>query len=236
MSQQSEVMGENLASFLASFDKEARMLKSITNLRALGSSCPAEVIGTLNKVNAVVENVESRMNLLEATLDAENQALDENMTVLRGLVEKQRDAIETMVDSDMPTFMGPMLAVDAAAVKYRPVEMAEFKRVPVSTRGRQTYEQINESFGCIYKLVSEKTAALSTSGGRKALGKGALLEFDKLKHVDHKGAVFITEPELRSTAIFASGEATGRAVLHTLRALQRVRVVRSSGENTFVLC
>jgi hypothetical protein len=47
--------------------------------------------------------------------------------------------------------------------------------------------------------------------------------------------VFLSEVELRSTAIFASGETTGRAILHTLRALQRIKVVRSGGENTFVL-
>ena len=89
--------------------------------------------------------------------------------------------------------------------------------------------------GCIYKLVSEKTAALATAVGRKALGKGALLEIESLKHVDHKGSVFLSEVELRSTAIFASGETTGRAILHTLRARQRIKVVRSGGENTFVL-
>jgi hypothetical protein len=40
-----------------------------------------------------------------------------------------------------------------------------------------------------------------------------------LKNADHT-AVFVTEAELRTTPIFEAGEATGKATLHTLRALQ----------------
>ena len=227
-------MSTNMSVFLQAVEKEARTLKAITNLRTLGPKCSKDVVAMLQKVEKAVQSVESSVNELDCTLDRENASLDENMEQLQRLAEQQGATIAAL-RGEMPTFMGPMLEVGAAATKYRPVEAVDFSRVPVSTRGRQTYEQVNESFGCIYKLVSEKTAALGTAAGRKALGKGALLEIESLKHADHKGSVFLSEVELRSTAIFASGETTGRAILHTLRALQRIRVIRSGGENTFVL-
>jgi hypothetical protein len=32
-----------------------------------------------------------------------------------------------------------------------------------------------------------------------------------------------------------AGESTGKATLHTLRALHRIKLIRSSGENTYIL-
>lgn len=228
--------GTNFSVYLQSFEKEAGVLKSITNLRNIGAECPRDVLDALKKVESVVNSTESCMNELERAVEADIKSLDENTAVLTEMVDKQRVAIDAMEKSDMPNFLKPMLNVGKAAAKYRPVEAAEFTKVPVSTRGRQTLVKINECFGCIYKLIAEKTENLGTVQGRKALGKGFMLEYDKLKHADHKGSVFLTEPELRGTAIFASGETTGRAVLHTLRALKRITVVRSNGENTFILC
>ena len=60
-------------------------------------------------------------------------------------------------------------------------------------------------------------------------------EYKQLLCDEHDGEMFLTEREVRASVVFGGGEATGRAVLHTLRALRRLKHVRSRGETTYIL-
>lgn len=55
-----------------------------------------------------------------------------------------------------------------------------------------------------------------------------------LSRKDHGKSVYLAESEVRASAVFKS-ESNGRAVLHTLRALGRLRLVRVGSENTYLL-
>jgi hypothetical protein len=59
-------------------------------------------------------------------------------------------------------------------------------------------------------------------------------EYQRLQCEEHGREMFLTEREVRASAVFEAGEATGRAVLHTLRALRRLKQVRSRGETTYI--
>jgi len=61
-------------------------------------------------------------------------------------------------------------------------------------------------------------------------------DFHASKTVDHETYIYLSEGEIRSQGgIFDSGEATGKAILHTLRHLQRLKMVRAATENTYIL-
>jgi hypothetical protein len=45
----------------------------------------------------------------------------------------------------------------------------------------------------------------------------------------------MTEHEVRSTKAFENGEITGKNILNTLRNLERLKIVRSNGQNTYIL-
>ncbi len=45
----------------------------------------------------------------------------------------------------------------------------------------------------------------------------------------------MTEQEVRSTKVFENGEVTGKNILNTLRNLERLKIVRSNGQNTYIL-
>ena len=52
---------------------------------------------------------------------------------------------------------------------------------------------------------------------------------------EHGNHIYMSEQELRSTKIFENGEITGKNILNTLRSLERVKVVRSNSQNTYIL-
>ena len=91
---------------------------------------------------------------------------------------------------------------------------------------------------CIYYLLSAIYCLLTLLLLSLSL---SLQEYKQLLCEEHRreggggAGVFVTEREVRATSVFQAGEATGRALLHTLRALRRLRLVRSRGETTYLL-
>ena len=58
-----------------------------------------------------------------------------------------------------------------------------------------------------------------------------------MKTEEHGDSVFFVESEMKhgTTSIFESGDSTGRAILSTLRALKRLKVVKSGKDITYIL-
>lgn len=218
-------------SYLHSLETETRVLKSVQNIRNVNDK---ELKNKLLKLERTVEKMEESGDKFEKMLDEEMVVLNENHTALNKMAKDQQEWIAKL-QGELPEFLQNAITSVTRELLYRPITINEFNTVPVSTRCRLTFENINESYLEIYKALSEKHQLMSCEKSKKKLNKATLLEYEKLSHVEHRGEPFVTEQELRSTKIFGSGESTGRSVLHTLRACGRLRVVRSSGENTFVL-
>ncbi len=56
-----------------------------------------------------------------------------------------------------------------------------------------------------------------------------------MKVTEHGNHIYMTEQEVRSTKVFENGEVTGKNILNTLRNLERLKIVRSNGQNTYIL-
>ena len=56
-----------------------------------------------------------------------------------------------------------------------------------------------------------------------------------MKVTEHGNHIYMTEHEVRSTKVFENGEITGKNILNTLRNLERLKIVRSNGQNTYIL-
>jgi hypothetical protein len=95
--------------FLTSFEREAKTLKSISNLRALGHDCPDDVVEMLKKVEEAVSSIESRMDSLEKVVDTENKCLDENVSELTSMATKQKAAIDILRGDMVTTYFSPQL-------------------------------------------------------------------------------------------------------------------------------
>eukprot|EP01041_Mallomonas_annulata_P013219 gene13219-27963_t len=115
------------------------------------------------------------------------------------------------------------------------VKTKEFEAVPKSTRGRLTLTQINEYFFLMMELITRKEKLLKNTKKSRRQDSVEIFELENKRVPEHEGAAFVTETEIRGTKIFENGVTTGVSVLHTLRALHRIRLVRTSGESTYVL-
>jgi len=251
----------SFANYMSALEKELRALKSITNLRALGSDIPVDISDKLRQIESSVNSVEYQMDGLDVMLEEEDKCLDRYAAELQEQTDQQTAMIGEMM-ADMPPFMKNMLTQrekegtititnanapgssssyrrekgsgggggEMLPLRCRPITIKEFQDLSSSTRGRQSYEQVNEAMEIVSRLMSNK---MKSVGDKANFGAGR--DYNRLRHSDHDGAMFLTEPEIRATSLFKAGETTGRAVLHSLRALHRLKVVRTNGENTFVL-
>jgi hypothetical protein len=85
----------------------------------------------------------------------------------------------------------------------RSVELAEFEKVPQSTRGRLQYQQLNETIRVMNELYTKKQKGLELSKKKKT--KTALVlteEYNRLRVAEHGNRMFLTETEIRASPIF----------------------------------
>lgn len=129
-------------------------------------------------------------------------------------------------------------SVDTARPDFTFITTEQLAAVPKSTRGRLTLAQVTTALQTLVALIADKQLMLvKTWKKSKRLSqahKNNYEEYKRLLSDDHCGAMFLTEKEIRASSVFETGEATGRAVLHTLRALRRLKQVRSGGETTYI--
>ena len=63
-----------------------------------------------------------------------------------------------------------------------------------------------------------------------------LQAYEQCEDRAHEGQIFVTESQIRETEFYGQGKGTAQALLHSLRNLNRLKMVRSrSSENTYVI-
>mmetsp|Transcript_20032 Transcript_20032/g.33763 ORF Transcript_20032/g.33763 Transcript_20032/m.33763 type:complete len:279 (+) Transcript_20032:194-1030(+) len=129
-------------------------------------------------------------------------------------------------------------SVDAARPDFTFITTEQLAAVPKSTRSRLTLAQVTTALQTLVALIADKRLVLvktwKKSKRMSQAHKNNYEEYKRLLCDEHCGEMFLTEKEIRSSPIFETGEATGRAVLHTLRALRRLKQVRSGGGTTYI--
>lgn len=128
--------------------------------------------------------------------------------------------------------------VDTARPDFTFITTEQLAAVPKSTRSRLTLAQVTTALQTLVGLITEKQLMLvktwKKSKRLSQANKNNYEEYKRLLSDEHCGEMFVTEKEIRASSVFDTGEATGRAVLHTLRALRRLKLVRSGGETTYI--
>ncbi len=228
--------------FVLNLEKDVRTLKSVTNIGALNNKgmCPKELQENMKEIENNLNSCNKNLENLEELLKSEESCLTNNMTTLKDKVNIQNNEIEQL-KKDLPGFILRMADFIKLHPNYetsfKPITFKEFESLPITTRGRQTFEQVNESYEAVFRYLVERKKQLNSSSAKRkgTPANNVDTEYSNLKCVEHEGLCFVTETELkRSTPIFKSGESSGRSVLYTLRALQRLKLVRSHGVNTFI--
>jgi hypothetical protein len=237
----------SFTSFLHGVQKETNVLKCLAQLRSLP---PGDQLSTrLHEIEAAVRSIEQNMEEFNEFITGELNTCEILEAEALEDAEIQRAKIEEMEQIVVANRPPVTLVVEAAAAAasssakalqhkgIKCISSTELETVPKSTRGRTlTVGLINTALSHIKTLVDDKSKALQVP--RKKMNQRQLKiseDFHVLKNADHGAAVFVTEGELRGTSIFDSGEATGKATLHTLRALHRLKMIRAATENTYVV-
>lgn len=113
----------------------------------------------------------------------------------------------------------------------------EFEAISKSTRGRLTLQQTNDYLALLVKMVGEKKKVVLKKDRRK-MSAAELKSFDSYMSLLNKSLhgkdMFLSETEIRACVIFKS-DSNGKAVLHTLRSLNRIKLIRAGSENTYIL-
>ena len=227
--------------FVSHLEKDVRTLKSVTNIGALNNKgmVSKELQENMKEIENNLNSCDKNLDNLEELLKSEELCLKNNITILKDKVNTQNNEIEQL-KKDLPGFILRMANFIKLHPNYetlfKPIILKEFESLPITTRGRQTFEQVNESYEAIFRYLVERKKQLNSSSAKRKGTKANSIatEYSNLKCPEHEGLCFVTETELRSTPLFKAGESSGRSVLYTLRALQRLKLVRSHGVNTFI--
>lgn len=228
---------------VSSLQAEVRVLKQASALRAGSESVEQQ----LRQLQPTMLALERSADEIEAFVAEEEARLDELRALAEVVALQQRMASE--LQQAMPQYLAPGAtaaagstvppAGEAGGLVLTLVTARELETVPTSTRGRATLHMINSAAVALGELLTHKQRALHQAerappGRRTAAQTGLLQERDALACPEHEGQpAFLTESEVRS-ALQLPG-ATGVAVLSSLRALGRLRLVKARGStNTYV--
>ncbi|CAM9523585.1 unnamed protein product [Choristocarpus tenellus] len=117
------------------------------------------------------------------------------------------------------------------------VTLGELERVPKTTRGRLSLEQVNAAIVEIQTTIERRHTFLSKP--RSKLSDKMRIKQDSMKAQgvpDHNGAPFITEAELQACPTSKKmGKASAMALTSTLRSLKRLKSVRGINTMTYVV-
>mmetsp|Transcript_9443 Transcript_9443/g.26708 ORF Transcript_9443/g.26708 Transcript_9443/m.26708 type:complete len:269 (-) Transcript_9443:240-1046(-) len=113
---------------------------------------------------------------------------------------------------------------------------AEFAGVSSSTRERLTLPELNEAISCIWTLCEEQTRLHTIpKSKRNPNQRDAILQHESLRTPDHGAGLFLTETQLKTLPIFKAGSGRARAIIHTLRAVKRLKSINSQGITTYLI-
>eukprot|EP00607_Mallomonas_marina_P003519 CAMPEP_0182437976 /NCGR_PEP_ID=MMETSP1167-20130531/85422_1 /TAXON_ID=2988 /ORGANISM="Mallomonas Sp, Strain CCMP3275" /LENGTH=244 /DNA_ID=CAMNT_0024631107 /DNA_START=78 /DNA_END=812 /DNA_ORIENTATION=- len=236
-------------------EQELRVLKSIANLQQIPrNSVPDVVHNKLVGLEASLEILEQKFEDFDIFLDMETQ----NIEKLQLFAEYSNQQLKQIQDlqSKAPSFLmkenfnmdanvrpnelsGDIksITVNTTKPKVRPetIKLKEFDNIPKSTKGRITLAQINESLSLLYDMFNKKEKLIKPCKKNKKQHFSEIQEYETKRVREHGSETFLTENEIRGSKIFQSGIATGTSILHTLRALHRLRMIRATGETTYIL-
>ena len=237
----------SFTAFLQSIHKETNVLKSLAELKNLPANDHSAA--RLHDIEALVRSIEQNMEEFNELLSGEESTCEvlEQLT-LEGAEQHrmQLDDMEAILTARLPV---PPIVVgtkqvsssSAKAMEHKGIKCitpTELELVPKATRGRSLNTGIlNTTLLKLKSLIDEKTKQLAVPRKKMNVKQLKLVEdYNASKNADHEMYIYLSEAEIRSQGgIFDSGEATGKAILHTLRHLQRLKMVRASTENTYVL-
>jgi hypothetical protein len=145
----------------------------------------------------------------------------------------------------IPSYLRDVAVVDDNILKQRnmntkpwgaAIEVAEFDKVSTVVRGRLTLTSINETLRTIKDMVVAKQRLIALPKKKRTKQQNSIVdEYLSLKTEEHGSSIFLNEADIRSSSVFESGDATGKAVINTLRSLGRLKVIRSSSVSTYII-
>lgn len=228
-------------------ERETKVLKCISNLRSLtlnrGTADHDNLFTKLQQIETITNRLMQELNDVEETLDLEIKGVENCKEVLK-LARVQAENIAN-IENEIPKFLtiasssSSNQGIACSSVKSvltvgGAVEVTEFEKVSTATRGKLTLTQVNESFLLLKKLVAEKDKAIQIPKKKIPTNKqqAAIDEYQRLLLSDHQApccSSYLTEAEVRDSL----GKNPG--TLLTLRALGRIRMIKSNAINTYVL-
>mmetsp|Transcript_7079 Transcript_7079/g.7188 ORF Transcript_7079/g.7188 Transcript_7079/m.7188 type:complete len:247 (-) Transcript_7079:792-1532(-) len=232
-------------SLLKSIQTETNVLKCVSSLRSLPQN--DKLTSKIFEIENSVQNIEKNLEDFNEFLSSEMKTCEIMDNEIINIAEQQARKINELHTSY------PLSLVDAIKNSKESTEdkkdqnmclseinntikQDELLLIPKSTRGRLTIGVVNGALRDIGILIKEKTKIISMPKKKMNRAQLKILEdFLSIKQADHGDCMFVSETDVRSTSIFEAGESTGKATLHTLRALHRIKLIRSSGENTYIL-
>jgi Spindle and kinetochore-associated protein 1 len=216
---------------LRTVQSETRILRYLSQLRSLPPG--DELSARLNEVETTVREVEQSIAEFSDFLDSEIRSCDVLDKEVYRMAESQnlkildiRRAAVSVSESNPAAESNNILLVSKS----------ELEIVPKSTRNRLTVGVVSSALSLLQTLSGEKKKVVVLPRKKLSRIQQKIIEdLAAYKHPDHGESVFVTEAEIRATSVFEAGESTGKSILHTLRAMQKIKLVRSGGENTYVV-
>jgi len=235
----------SFATILTSLDKERLQLKGLAALQTLCSSSSSSssdsIIDRLNDIQSTIIRLERMTEDIETSLSEEETELA-NCSVMMTMAKNQTNDINNII---IPSYLRDVNIIDDHILKQKnmntkpwgaAIEVAEFDKVSTVVRGRLTLTSINETLRTIKDMVLMKQKLLSLPKKKRTKAQNATVdEYLSLKTEEHGQTTFITESEIRASAVFDQGDSTGKAVLNSLRSLGRIKVIRSSSISTYIV-
>jgi hypothetical protein len=121
------------------------------------------------------------------------------------------------------------------------IHAEEFEELGKTTKGRLQLHQLNSALKDLRQLFEARAKNMQIP--RKKMTRVQQADLDNYilmrcdEHVDSKNkeTTFLTENEIRTSAVFTGGDATLKTIIQSLRALKRLKVVRVGKDSTFIL-
>ena len=226
----------SFVNLLRTVQSETRILKYLSQLRSLPSG--DDLSAQLHEIESIVGGIEQSLAEFNDFIASETKTCDVLDKEVCELADEQKARIQRLEHTLASVYVIKPIIGEIVREKCGAylVTKSELEAVPKSTRNRLTVGVISAALSAIIMSRNEKQKVISLP--RKKLSRVQLKIIEDLvsyKHPDHGNSVFLTESEIRSTTVFQAGESTGKSIIHTLRAMQKIKLVRSSGENTYVI-
>lgn len=234
---------------LNKLEDEKKVLQSLVSFQSIPpQQCPPEILDKLIQMDQSVSLLEEQLDSLDTFIDSELavvtklQTLAINSKLVQETIENLSQQLNGESSSNIEnqnnqanSNKGDVAKPSTTTGLITLVTPEELDNASKATKGRLTLAQINQFLLIIGQLIEKKRKTLVQLKKIKFQDQTPLTEYENKRIAEHGNSTYLTESELRSSPIFESGDATGKAVLHTLRVLHRLRLVRSGQESTYIL-